>query len=124
MLRILLAESQSSLRSAMKLNLEQDSGIAFIAEAADYQSLLDVLTKEKFDFILLDWDLPGFQIESLTSIYQLVPDIKLVILGRQLSIQRFALAAGADGFVLKGGPPGKLIQEINSIRSSFDIPAD
>lgn len=124
MLRILLAESQSSLRSAMKFNLEQASGIAFIAEAADYQSLLNVLTKEIFDFILLDWDLPGFQIESLTSIYQLVPDIKLVILGRQLSIQRFALAAGADGFVLKGGPPGKLIQEINSIGSSFDIPAD
>ena len=124
MLRILVADNQPNLRSAMKLNLEQDSGIELIAEAADYQSLLNALIESDFDVILVDWDLPGFQVERLSRIYQLVPDVKLLVLGRQKSVQQFALAAGADGFVLKGGPPEKLIQEINSIRNSLSIPEE
>jgi len=119
MLRIVLAESQSYLRSAMKLNLEQDSGTAFIAEAADTSSLMRYLSQAEVDVIVLEWELPGFQNSDISKIFQLAPAVKVLVLGRKNLDRASALRAGADEFILKGGPPGQLIQKINSIRSSI-----
>lgn len=116
MLRILLAESNSSLRSALKLNLEQEAGITFSAEAADNQSLMLSLSRSEVDIVLLEWGLPGFQSSDITRIHELAPAVKVVVLGRKKSEEASALAAGADRFIQKGSPPRKLIQIINSIQ--------
>jgi two-component system response regulator DesR len=115
MLRILLAESQSSLRSAMKLNLEQDSRTAFIAEAVDAQSLMRYLSRSEVDIILLEWELPGLLSTDISRIHQLAPAVKVLVLGRNNLDKDSAFNAGADGFILKGSPPEQFIQNVKSI---------
>jgi CheY-like chemotaxis protein len=109
--RVLVADGKPKVRSALKLLLEQDGGVAVSAEAARVNELLEQVSISCPDAILLDCDLPGLSVsEFLPQLRSLCPRIRVVALCSRPEMQQAALSAGADAFVGKTESPEKLLE--------------
>ena len=113
-MRILIADDQPSVRSAIRLLLDQQPERHSFAEVADAQELLDGVTNRCFDVVLLDWELPGTAPGNLVArLRALCPDVFTVILDTKPQTRQLAFRAGAGGFVCKNDPPECLLAAVN-----------
>jgi DNA-binding response OmpR family regulator len=114
--RILLADDQPSIRSALTLLLEQQTDMPVAGEAADADSLLKWLTANRADVLLLDWDLPGISGKDIITILRsLSPDMKIIVMDSSPQTKQPAMEAGAHDFVSKGEPPEILLAALNNV---------
>ena len=118
-MRVLLADDQSSLRSAVRLLLEQEADVNIVAEVADVSALLDATARLHPDLVLLDWELPGLQGSSkaqavLKSLHNCCPSVQVIVLSGRPEAGRPALAAGASSFVSKADPPERLLAALHT----------
>ena len=60
-MRVLLADDQAQVRSALRLLLTQEPGLSVVGEATEAQALLAQAEDIHPDMVLLDWELPGLQ---------------------------------------------------------------
>jgi DNA-binding NarL/FixJ family response regulator len=112
-MRILVADDQAKVRSAIRLLLEQDEDIKVLGEAVDATGLLDWVSVVCPDLVLLDWELPGLDTgELLDSIRGNCGRVKVVALSGRPEARREAIAAGVDEFVSKGDPPERLLDTL------------
>lgn len=112
-MRILVADDQAKVRSAMRLLFEQDQDIHVLGEAVDATGLLDWVNVVCPDLVLLDWELPGRDMgELLDAVRGNCSRVKVVALSGRPEARREAIAAGADGFVSKGDPPERLLDTL------------
>jgi DNA-binding NarL/FixJ family response regulator len=115
-MRILIADQQQAVRSAVRLLLEERLGLHVVGEAADNQELLAQLESFRPDLLLLDWDLPGWSTSSLNdAFHRLDFQPQVIVLDVEPESVQTALAAGADAFVSKGDPPKRLLTAIRSL---------
>ncbi|MCL4535543.1 MAG: response regulator transcription factor [Bacteroidetes bacterium] len=123
-MRILLADDQPEVRSALRLLLEQEAGLEVVAEAGEAACMLALLEAVHPDLLLLDWELPGLDASlsrvrtrraMLSSLRALCPGLSVVTLSGRPEVRRAALAAGADAFVSKGDPPEHLLATLRGI---------
>ena len=113
-MRVLLADDQSKVRSALRLILEQQPDLNVLGEAVDAQGLLDWVRLVCPDVVLLDWELPGLSRHDLLSALRArCPHLKVIALSGRPEACQAALAAGADAFVSKGDPPEQLLAAVN-----------
>ncbi len=124
MLRVLLADDQSWLRSAMRLLLEQDPEIEIIGEAAEVRTLLATVFTAQPDLVLLDWELPGLADADmgpkvLHTLHKLVPHIRVIALSGLPNAGEQALAAGAEFFVSKADPPEALLAALQAVKTTI-----
>jgi DNA-binding NarL/FixJ family response regulator len=111
LMRVLVADDQARVRSALRLLLDQEPDICICGEASDAWVLLDQVKATGPDLVLLDWELPGSQAgEVLRTLRQSHPALRVVALSGRPEARRAALLAGADGFVSKGDPPEELVR--------------
>ena len=109
-MRVLLADDQASVRSALRLLLEQDSDVHTVAEVADANDLLEQIGRSCPDLVLLDWELPGSKkLELLPSLRTKCPQLFVIVLSSHPEVRQVALSAGADAFVSKGDTPERLL---------------
>jgi len=102
-MRIVIADDQASVRSALKLLLE------------------DILRTVRPDVILLDWELPGLMhAGELAALRVQCPELQVLILSGRPEAQREALVAGASAFVSKGDPPERLILTLAALDGTSD----
>ncbi len=115
-LKVLLADDQPKVRSALRLLLEQESQWQIVGEAGDAASLLDATAKTRPDIILLDWELPDFQGENdVTNLKACCKHVKIVALSSQLDARKTAFEANVDAFVSKGDPPEVVLDILYSL---------
>ena len=115
-MRILIADNQSAVRSAVRLLLEKGLELDVVGEAADSDELLAQLESLRPDILLLDWDLPGWSTASLFDAFgELDRQPRVIVLGVKPESRQSALAAGADAFVSKGDPPRRLLTAIQAL---------
>ncbi len=115
--RILLADDQPVLCSALRLLLEQEPGLDIVGEASDAHSLLLSTISIQPDLVLLDWELPG--IAAATLLYLLhtqLPQLQVIALSSRPEAHQAALDAGVAAFVSKGDPPERLLHTIEEVR--------
>jgi DNA-binding NarL/FixJ family response regulator len=113
---VLLADDQKSVRTALKLMLEQQDPVTRIEAAANAGDLLTKLGMDCPDLILLDWGLPGLAGDALVpTIKKLCPAVKVISLSGQSENNTAALAAGCCVFISKTDPPERLLGAIQSI---------
>ena len=113
-MRVLLADDQTKVRSALRLLLEQQPGLSVVGEAAEAEDLLAQVEATQPDLVLLDWELPGLRTDDrLSALRTLCPQLKVIALSGQPEARRAALAAGADAFVSKGDPPERLLAAVD-----------
>ncbi len=129
-MRILLADDQIDIRSALRLLLEQDeSSWQVVQEVENFSQLLKEVEVHHPDMILLDWELQGFAPLSRATARQprpdiigelkaLRPELKIMVLSGRIESQAEALAAGADAFVSKGDPPEMLLEKLHQFDQS------
>lgn len=116
-MRVLLADDQAKVRSALRLILEQEPGVEIVGEAVGVAQLL-ALAKELYpDLILLDWELRKAANGSLLpALRSLCPLLKVIVLSARPEARQAALAAGADAFVSKVDGPRALL---NTLRNTI-----
>ncbi|MBO9345644.1 MAG: response regulator transcription factor [Chloroflexi bacterium] len=112
--RVLLADDQEKVRSALKLFIEQEGGFCVVGEASTASDLLYHLMKTNPHVVLLDWELPGLpdSPQKLSPLRLVAPDIKIIALSGVPEARKSALAEGADGFVSKSEPPENVLRAL------------
>lgn len=118
-MKVLIADDQAELRSALKILLEQENETYLFEEADKLNSLLRIVESNAPDLLLLDWELSGRSMaNNITLLRQLGPNMKIIALSCQPEAFRAALEAGVDAFVSKGENPDKLLKSICSLNLS------
>ena len=113
-MRVLLADDQSKVRSALRLLLDQEPELSVVGEATEADELLAQVGTACPDIVLLDWELPGLSRHDLLSTLRArCPHLKVIALSGRPEARQAALAAGADAFVSKGDPPEQLLAAVN-----------
>jgi two-component system response regulator DesR len=112
--RVLLADDQEKVRSALKLFIEQEGAFVVVGEASTACDLLYNVIKTNPHIILLDWELPGMpdSPQRLSPLRLVAPDVKIIALSGVPEARRSALAEGADGFVSKSEPPENVLRAL------------
>ena len=109
-MRVLLADDEVNVRSALKLLIEQESGMSVAGEAINSLELMAKAGEIRPDLILLDWELPGQRdSEIMTKLHKAYPEIRTIVLSSQPDARKKALIDGANAFVSKEEPPERLI---------------
>ena len=118
-MRVLLADDQAWLRSAVRLLLEQEPDIEVVGEAAEANVLISIVEAVAPDLLLLDWELPGTRTGGerlLRRLHTCCPHIAVIVLSGRPEAAARALDAGADYFVSKAEPPDSLLAAILDVR--------
>lgn len=120
-MRILLADDQAKVRSALRLLLRLQPGMDVVGETDETEQLLVQVKEIHPDLILLDWELPGLTSNGLlTAMRARYPRLKVIALSGRPEARRAALEAGADAFVSKGAPPERLLSALRAV--SEEVP--
>jgi DNA-binding NarL/FixJ family response regulator len=115
-MRILLADDQARVRSALELLLGLEPDMDVVGETTDADRLLVCIKETRPDLVLLDWELPGLVVNGLmNALRSLFPRLKVIVLSGRPEARGDALAAGADAFVSKGDPPDRLLAALRTI---------
>ena len=115
--RVLLIDDAPDVRKLVRFLLEE-AGMEVVGEAGDGASGIEAATRLQPDVIVLDLAMPVPDgLEALPSLRAAVPEARVVILtvspGATLERQLIR-SAGADAYVVKGGPPEELVSAIST----------
>ncbi len=116
MMRILLADDQPAVCSALELLLRQEWPGSTVSEAKDAAALLAAVQRANPDLVLLDWELPGLAAPMLPALRRARPGLLVLALSGRPEARAAALAAGADAFVSKGDPPECLLDALRGLK--------
>jgi DNA-binding NarL/FixJ family response regulator len=117
MIRILIADPDSTFRNALSLLLNRKLGLTCISEAADMGTLIQSLLAEPPELLLLGWSLygtPGPEICRL--LRKSHPSMKIVLLSVNPEDEAEAQDAGAD-FIQKGSPAEEILASLKKLIS-------
>lgn len=117
-IRVLLVEDHTMIRMGTALVIEKSEGIELVAQAEDGAQGVAEAQKCLPDVILMDIGLPVIDgIEATKQIKDLHLSSKILIFtSRDNDDDVFAaLAAGADGYIMKGATPDQLVSAITAV---------
>ncbi|MCW8221054.1 response regulator [Streptomyces halstedii] len=116
--RVLLAEDQGMMRSALALLLGMEPDLEVVAQVAAGDQIVGAALTARPDVALLDIELPGLSgLDAAAELRTEVPDCRVLILttfGRPGYLRR-AMEAGAAGFLVKDGPVEDLAKAIRRV---------
>ena len=116
-MKIVVAGRQAAMRRALSLLVRTRLGMEVLGDAGDYEELMDLVTANQPELILLDDDLHGMDLgEAIPTLRGLDYSPAVIVLNDRPESEEAALAAGADAFVYKGDPPKNLLIAIERIR--------
>jgi CheY-like chemotaxis protein len=115
--RVLLADDDVHVRSALRLLLEQEPDLCIVGESTAAPDLADQIARTQPGLILLDWELPGLRADGFLARLRVVrPEVRLIALSGRPEQRRDALEAGADAFICKGDSPEALMATVRSLQ--------
>ena len=123
MRRILLADDNHNLRSALRLLLETRFEFQLVTEARDMEHVLAQVEDTQPDCLVLDWELPGRPTrERVPVLRTLVPGLKVIAISARPESKQAALSEGADAFICQTEPPVKILEVIEGLYQRKDDP--
>ena len=112
-IRVLIADDQAKVRSALRCFLKQADGSLVVDEASDASHAVTMVAEWQPDVVLLDWELPDCgDVALLTKLRAAGPNLTVIAVSGMPEARRAALEAGADAFVSKGDPPDRLLSAV------------
>ena len=118
MIRTLIVDDHSMVRSGLIKILKEETDIEVLAEADGYPQLLNCLKTVFPDIILMDISMPGKNgLEIVKELKQTNPEIKTLVLSMHPE-ERFsvrAIKAGALGYVSKESAADELVRAIRQV---------
>ena len=123
-IKILIVDDHPAFRHGIRALLETQVSFRVMAEAGNAKEALGILEKTDIDLVLLNINMPGMDgIELASRLRPLYPRlfiIMLTILDRDAHIRR-AMAAGANGYVIKDAEPQDIIKAIHRVVAGEEI---
>ncbi len=118
MIKVLIADDHSVVRSGIKQILSDENDMHVAGEACNSQEVIEKISKEKYDVLVLDITMPGKSgLEVLTDVKRICSDLPILILSmhpeEQFAVR--ALRSGASGYLTKESAPEELVIAIRKI---------
>ena len=118
MMKILIADDHAVVREGLKQILSETPDMLVADEANDGQEVLDKVSENQYDIVLLDITMPGRSgLDILKQIKNDNPKLPVLMLSvhpeEQYAVR--TLKAGASGYLTKGSAPDELIAAIRKI---------
>ncbi len=134
-MRILIADDQVTVRSAIRRVLDEEPDLTVVAEAANLGELISASYRQQPDLILLDWELSGFPTTVMSlpredpkrrhseqrrnvvilELHKLPSHPFVIVLSTSPEAREASLAGRADAFILKGASPDELLDTIHHL---------
>lgn len=112
-MNVFLSETETHVREAIRVLIEQDEGICITGEAEDMESMLLQVCVKPPDLILLDWNMRGLRHSRLIhALRRFCPKVRILAMGLNLQDKERALALGADAFLSKTELPEQFMNQI------------
>ncbi len=122
--KILVVDSSMIVAERINQMLTELECIEKVFKAFNYSQALDILSKQNFDIVLLDTQLPGKNgFELLSFIKRSYPETKTIILTNQSGnfYRSKGEKIGSDHFIDKSSEFEKILQIINSYSEGFQM---
>jgi len=116
--RVLIVDDAEDIRLLLRLRLAKHGTIDVVGEAVDGLDAVDQARLLQPHLVLLDMAMPRMDgLQALPLIRAAVPDVRVIVLSgfNQGTLEREALAAGADRYVVKGGSMRELLDVIENV---------
>jgi DNA-binding NarL/FixJ family response regulator len=117
-IRVLIVDDDPLVRSALGLMIGGQSDIEVVAEASDGRAGLAMSEQHRPDVVLMDIRMPVLNGLDATRELHQKPNPPRVIVLTTFDADDYvtgAIAAGADGFVLKDTPPAEIVAAIRTV---------
>lgn len=118
MIRVLLADDETTVRAGVRAILTSDPAIEVVAEAADGREAVDLVQRHRPQVVLLDIRMPRLDgLAAAGEIARVAPETAVIMLTTFSEDEYIAaaLAHGASGFLLKSGDPRELIGGVHAV---------
>jgi len=118
--RILLADDHVLIRHGIKNIIKRNEKFQITGEVSNGEELLAFLENQTVDMIILDISMPGVGgMEAVGLVKAKYPKIKVLMLTMHKNKQYFynAMAAGADGYLMKDDSETELLVAIEKVLS-------
>lgn len=120
-MRVILADDDCNVRSALRLLLERELELEVTGEAVNGKDLIAEVKSAEPDLVLFDWELPGLKTtEMVSGLRECCPGVILISLSGQVEARQAALGAGVDAFVSKGDPPERVLDTLQELMCKGD----
>jgi DNA-binding NarL/FixJ family response regulator len=116
--RVLVVDDDPLVRSALGLMLGGQPDVEVVGEAADGRAGIALARELRPDVVLMDIRMPVLNGLDATRALHAEPDPPRVIVLTTFDADEHvvgALAAGADGFLLKDTPPAQILEAIHKV---------
>jgi PAS domain S-box-containing protein len=116
--RVLVVDDADELRTLLRARLERAPGFTVVGEAADGIAAVEAARELQPDLVLLDLAMPRMDgLEALPHIREAVPGVRVIVFSGfdQSTLAQKAIAAGADHYMVKGGPMSQLLELVESV---------
>jgi two-component system response regulator DesR len=120
MIRLLIADDEDLLRSALAALLALEPDLTVVAEAATSTDAVRLAREHRPDIAVLDLEMPPADgLHAAARIMAAMPGARVVLVTRHArpGVLRRALAAGVSGFVPKTTPAARLAEIIRDVAS-------
>lgn len=120
-LRVVLADDHHLSRQGLRGMLEED-GVAVVGEAAESGEAAALVASLQPDVVVLDLRMPGASpAETIGRIATAAASARVLVLTAEAEDVLEALAAGADGYLLKDSPADELLGAIRQAASGSAV---
>jgi RNA polymerase sigma factor (sigma-70 family) len=118
-INISIVEDNDKLRATLARVIDRADGFRCASDYGSAEDALADLPKTKPDVVLMDINLPGINgVECVRQLKKLLPQIQVMMLTVYEDTENIfnALAAGANGYMLKRTPAKELIEAIREVQ--------
>src|SRR5215510_3639231 len=118
LIRILLADDHTIVRTGLRMILEKIDGVEVVGEASDGREALQLVKTTKPTIVVMDISMSGLNgLEATAYVTQEHPDVRVIILSMHAAEQYVmqAVRAGAAGYLLKDAAKTELELAVQAV---------
>jgi len=120
-IKLVIVDDHQIVRDGIKAMFLTDKTVKVIDEAGDYDSLMQVLAKQKPDILILDISLPGKSgVEITRELKEKDKEIKILMLSANTDEENIiaAVQAGANGFLPKDTSKEEFLEAVAVVNNN------
>ncbi len=117
-IKVALCEDNDAFRESLQQFIDDSQGFSVTTTCPSALSIIDQISANPPDVILMDIDMPGMNgIHATSLVKSHFPEISVLILTVYEDEQKIfdAILAGATGYLLKKTPPAKILESIQEV---------
>jgi DNA-binding NarL/FixJ family response regulator len=114
-IRVVIVDDHKMFAEALRVLLEADGRIALVGTATSAEEGIELAVAERADVVVMDITMPGMDgLEATRRLHEARPESAVVVISGTADFADAARAAGAEGFLTKGGVHDEVAEAIVS----------